>query len=386
MRVAGFEDGDEWPRRWAEQYVARARDEVGDWLKSHGVRFFPVVNWAERGRVRRRQLGAALPSRVGLRPGAGRLGLGRDPAPSRPRAARGAVPHARHRAGHREGAPSPGAGSSPRTRGRRARPRRRAKQVVVAAGGIGGNLEIVPQGVARGARQAARTTILMGSHYYADGAMHKEVGADRRQRHPHLADVELRRRRPPPEATPAAARAEADPAALRARARPDRHALRADPADADVRRLTTRSSGCARTSGATTGWSATGRSRAASSTYRAREHNPNIREKRAGPVPALGPARQADARPLLRRALPGFRHRRQPSGAGAEDGRGDGRRSARPGADAVARSSTTTRRSRAGRGCSTTISCAGSSRCATGAETGCGRAGSSGSSTRRRGR
>ena len=49
MRMADFDDGDEWPRRWAEQYVARARDEVGGWLKSHGVRFFPVVNWAERG-------------------------------------------------------------------------------------------------------------------------------------------------------------------------------------------------------------------------------------------------------------------------------------------------------------------------------------------------
>src|SRR3989440_9511269 len=49
LRVADFDDGDEWPRRWAEEYVARARDEVGGWLKSHGVRFFPVVNWAERG-------------------------------------------------------------------------------------------------------------------------------------------------------------------------------------------------------------------------------------------------------------------------------------------------------------------------------------------------
>src|SRR6202043_221065 len=48
-RVAGFEEEDEWPRRWAEQYVARAREEVGGWLKGHGVRFFPVVNWAERG-------------------------------------------------------------------------------------------------------------------------------------------------------------------------------------------------------------------------------------------------------------------------------------------------------------------------------------------------
>src|SRR5213082_2448012 len=49
QRIAGFEEDDVWPRRWAEQYVARARDEVGGWLKSHGVRFFPVVNWAERG-------------------------------------------------------------------------------------------------------------------------------------------------------------------------------------------------------------------------------------------------------------------------------------------------------------------------------------------------
>jgi hypothetical protein len=49
LRVAEFEDEDDWPRRWAQEYVARARDEVGDWLKSYGVRFFPVVNWAERG-------------------------------------------------------------------------------------------------------------------------------------------------------------------------------------------------------------------------------------------------------------------------------------------------------------------------------------------------
>src|ERR671939_1440304 len=47
LRIAGFDDDDVWPRRWAEQYVARARDDVGGWLRAHGVRFFPVVNWAE---------------------------------------------------------------------------------------------------------------------------------------------------------------------------------------------------------------------------------------------------------------------------------------------------------------------------------------------------
>src|SRR5438874_1421620 len=49
LRIADFSDDDVWPRRWAEQYVARARDDVGRWLTERGVWFFPVVNWAERG-------------------------------------------------------------------------------------------------------------------------------------------------------------------------------------------------------------------------------------------------------------------------------------------------------------------------------------------------
>ncbi len=72
LRTAGFEDEDVWPRRWAEEYVSRARDEVGEWLKRYGVRFFPVVNWAERGVYGDGQLGAPLPSDLGLRPGAHR--------------------------------------------------------------------------------------------------------------------------------------------------------------------------------------------------------------------------------------------------------------------------------------------------------------------------
>src|ERR671932_1814540 len=40
LRMADFDDDDVWPRRWAEQYVARSRDEVGGWLKKQGVRFF----------------------------------------------------------------------------------------------------------------------------------------------------------------------------------------------------------------------------------------------------------------------------------------------------------------------------------------------------------
>ncbi len=40
---------DENAREWAEAYLAFAAGEKRDWLRSKGVRFFPVVGWAERG-------------------------------------------------------------------------------------------------------------------------------------------------------------------------------------------------------------------------------------------------------------------------------------------------------------------------------------------------
>ncbi|HKV38109.1 MAG TPA: FAD-dependent oxidoreductase, partial [Blastocatellia bacterium] len=40
---------DEWPLRWAEAYCNQSLEMVRGWLRSHGVRFFPVVNWVERG-------------------------------------------------------------------------------------------------------------------------------------------------------------------------------------------------------------------------------------------------------------------------------------------------------------------------------------------------
>ncbi|OKH98432.1 FAD-binding dehydrogenase [Streptomyces sp. CB02923] len=40
---------DHWPRKWAEAYVDFAAGEKRPWLHRQGVRFFPVVGWAERG-------------------------------------------------------------------------------------------------------------------------------------------------------------------------------------------------------------------------------------------------------------------------------------------------------------------------------------------------
>ncbi|MFF5976283.1 FAD-binding dehydrogenase [Streptomyces sp. NPDC012769] len=50
LGTAGFDrPEDAWPRRWAEAYVDFAAGEKRAWLHGLGVRFFPVVGWAERG-------------------------------------------------------------------------------------------------------------------------------------------------------------------------------------------------------------------------------------------------------------------------------------------------------------------------------------------------
>jgi uncharacterized protein len=52
LGTAGFDrldDEDIWPRRWAEAYVNFAAGEKRAWLHERGVRWFPVVGWAERG-------------------------------------------------------------------------------------------------------------------------------------------------------------------------------------------------------------------------------------------------------------------------------------------------------------------------------------------------
>lgn len=50
MGSAGFDrEEDHWPRKWAEAYVNFAAGEKRFWLRQQGMRFFPVVGWAERG-------------------------------------------------------------------------------------------------------------------------------------------------------------------------------------------------------------------------------------------------------------------------------------------------------------------------------------------------
>ena len=47
---AGFDrPEDYWPRRWAQAYLDFAAGEKREWLHRMGMRWFPVVGWAERG-------------------------------------------------------------------------------------------------------------------------------------------------------------------------------------------------------------------------------------------------------------------------------------------------------------------------------------------------
>ncbi len=193
LRIAELGAEEQWPRRWAEQYVARARDDVGGWLRELGVRFFPVVNWAERGNfgdgnsvprfhltwgtgkalvqavwgaIERHPRRGALEVRFGARVseliGDGQGGVvgvrvldedwrgGRGSARRDP-----AVPG--HQAGGETGELHAG------------------KAVVIAAGGIGGNHELVRRVWPTEELGSPPQRMLMGSHPYADGALHQEV-------------------------------------------------------------------------------------------------------------------------------------------------------------------------------------------------------------------
>ena len=171
LRVADFDPEDEWPRRWAEQYVARARDDVGGWLKANGVRFFPVVNWAERGVYGD---GNSVP-RFHLTWGCGKGlvdGVWGSIESHPRRSALDVRTRSRVTALVEDGGRIAGVRVAPEGGGDEYE--LRGDAVVIAAGGVGGNLDIVRREWPPDMGDPPEH-LLMGSHYYADGAMHEEV-------------------------------------------------------------------------------------------------------------------------------------------------------------------------------------------------------------------
>ncbi|MEU2891928.1 FAD-binding dehydrogenase [Streptomyces albidoflavus] len=157
LGTAGFDrEEDHWPRRWAEAYVNFAAGEKRAWLHGQGVRFFPVVGWAERGGYDAGGHGNSVP-RFHITWGTGPGLVAPFERRVREGVARGLVElRFRHRAtglGRSEGSVDTVTGEilEPSTADRgRASSREvagafelRAQAVVVTSGGIGGNHDLV---------------------------------------------------------------------------------------------------------------------------------------------------------------------------------------------------------------------------------------------------
>ena len=170
---------DYWPRRWAEAYVHFAAGEQRAWLHELGVRWFPLVQWAERGGYTAPGHGNSVP-RFHLTWGTG-PGLV-EPFSQRVLQSR----KVRIRARHRVTAIEAGADGVQLTgevlegcelpRGVRSPDAvvgefsLSAPAVVVASGGIGGNFDLVRQNWPTGWGDPPRD-LVAGVPDYVDGAL-----------------------------------------------------------------------------------------------------------------------------------------------------------------------------------------------------------------------
>ena len=182
--TAGFDrDEDEWGRRWAEAYLEFAAGEKRTWLHEKGVRFFPVVGWAERGGYGAIGHGNSVP-RFHITWGTGPGVLEPFIARVRAGAAAGLV-ELRHR--HRVDelivesgavvgvrgtvlADDPANRGEPSNRDAAGEFEVRAAAVVVASGGIGGNHDLVRQYWPE-RMGTAPTAMLSGVPAHVDGRM-----------------------------------------------------------------------------------------------------------------------------------------------------------------------------------------------------------------------
>ncbi|WP_426403286.1 FAD-binding dehydrogenase [Streptomyces sp. R-07] len=182
--TAGFDrTEDHWPRKWAEAYVDFAAGEKRAWLHARGVRFFPVVGWAERGGYDANGHGNSVP-RFHITWGTGPGLVAPFERKVREGAARGLVDlRFRHRVtglGRTAGAvdtvtgeilePSSAARGTASTRTPTGSFELRAQAVIVTSGGIGGNHDLVrEQWPARLGTPPAK--LLSGVPAHVDGLM-----------------------------------------------------------------------------------------------------------------------------------------------------------------------------------------------------------------------
>lgn len=151
-----LDDEDVWASRWARAYVEFAAGEKRSWLNGHGITFLPTVGWAERGDLRADGHGNSVP-RFHVAWGTGTGVVEPFVNSALEAAGRGLVRlHHRHRVDEllRSGGAVTGVRGvvlAPDDAPRGVRSNRdpvgefelRAQAVIVTAGGIGGNHDIV---------------------------------------------------------------------------------------------------------------------------------------------------------------------------------------------------------------------------------------------------
>ena len=172
QRTAQFTSRDCWPMAWAKHYVENSRTHIFDWLAQRGIAFFPVVHWVERGYFRP---GNSLP-RFHMVWGTGHgliEGLVKylNAHPNRNKVTIQFHQHVKElnfEAGKINGCHgvSTDTGRSFSLR---------SEQVVVAAGGICGDLNLVKKNWHAPWGEPPEV-LLNGSHRYADGQLHEALG------------------------------------------------------------------------------------------------------------------------------------------------------------------------------------------------------------------
>jgi predicted oxidoreductase len=170
---AEFGADDAWPKAWARAYVERCTSDVYRWVRGFGVSFLPVVNWVERGEFRPgnsvprfhvawgtgKGLAEALIAALRAHPNAGRLSIRFNARVERLVLRAGRIDGVEG-VDEEDGTPF----------------EVKAEQVVVASGGINGDLERVRQNWHRDWGKPP-AVLLNGSHRFADGRLHDATAA-----------------------------------------------------------------------------------------------------------------------------------------------------------------------------------------------------------------
>ena len=170
--VAEFEAGDHYPRRWAESYVYNCTDLVYDWITKLGVTFFPAMHWVERGMYKP---GNSVP-RFHMVWGTGHAlsNVMEGQLLNHPQASSLLTLKFEHKVEEVLTQNGKVIGVSGTKEGTKEPFEAYADVTIMAAGGMGGNIERVKQ---NGHKPwgAPPELILNGAHRYADGTLHDAV-------------------------------------------------------------------------------------------------------------------------------------------------------------------------------------------------------------------